>query len=254
MFFLKRKPNYDFKVCAHDDKLWSLSHSKRIELFQDKFKRSFRSIERKFSSKEGDFSYYPFIQHKCIFIHIPKSGGNSISQSIFGRICGGHDTIRKYSIAFNEDEFNDFFKFTFVRNPWGRLLSAYMFLKSGGFNDNDALWFKKNLSKYDSFDDFVKEWVNKKNIYKYIHFKPQYGFLCISSLTPDVDFIGKLENIDRDFKFIANKIGRKGLSLPHLNKTKSDRNKASQYYYSPESVEIVRKVYSEDIEIFGYVF
>ena len=75
-------------------------------------------------------------------------------------------TIRTYCKIFNYKEFNDYYKFTFVRDPWDRLASAYYFLKDGGFHENDKKWYKENLKEYNNFDDFVNNWVNKKNIYK----------------------------------------------------------------------------------------
>ena len=66
-----------------------------------------------------------------------------------------------------------------------------------------------------------------------------------------MDFIGRFENLDNDFMYVASKLGinRK------LKKTnKSIRNKNYKSYYSRETKEIVNKVYQKDICLFKYTF
>ena len=67
-------------------------------------------------------------RYRCFFIHIPRTGGNSIASTILdGRTA--HTPYFVYQRAY-PDEFDEFFKFCFVRNPWDRLVSAYFYLKS----------------------------------------------------------------------------------------------------------------------------
>lgn len=88
----------------------------------------------------NNYSYKPLDNLKCIFVHIPKTAGISISRSIFGNLGGGHTKIRDYELIFSAKDFNNYFKFTFVRNPWDRIFSAYRFLKNGGINEEDNLF------------------------------------------------------------------------------------------------------------------
>ena len=122
-------------------------------------------------------TFKPFIDNKCIFVHIPKAAGISIGYSLFGRHTGNHTTIEEYQIAFNKQEFECFFKFTFVRNPFDRLFSAFHFMRKGGRNPDDARWTEEHLSKFNTFEDFVLNWVNEENIQKGVHFIPQYRFI-----------------------------------------------------------------------------
>ena len=41
------------------------------------------------TTEEWGFSLIPFDRHECIFVHIPKTGGVSISKSLFGNLAGG---------------------------------------------------------------------------------------------------------------------------------------------------------------------
>src|SRR5690625_2614056 len=73
--------------------------------------------------------YAPFDQYHSIFVHIPKTAGVSVAHSLFEIKTAYHVRVSKYQIIFSQDEYNQYFKFAFVRNPWDRLVSAYRFLK-----------------------------------------------------------------------------------------------------------------------------
>lgn len=103
-----------------------------------------------------------FDELKTIFVHVPKCGGVSINRALFGNLGGGHTSLEEYLTVFSPSEFLSFFKFAFVRNPWDRVVSAYFFLKNGGLNQWDKDWFARELSEYETFESFVRQWLNKK--------------------------------------------------------------------------------------------
>jgi hypothetical protein len=200
---------------------------------------------------EGEDIIRKFDNHKCIFVHIPKTGGISIKKSLFGIRGGAHRRLRNYKILYNEKEFSNYFKFSFVRNPWDRVVSAYEFLKAGGINEADRRWTEEVLSQFNSFNDFIVGWLAETEGYGEIHFMPQYEFICLGGTKPQVDYIGRFEQINKDFTKICNKIG--------VQKELSDNNKSSRHsdykkYYTKETEEVVEEVYSEDIRMFGYSF
>ena len=88
----------------------------------------------------------------------------------------------------------------------------------------------------------------KKKILSWVHFIPQYKFLCDDNKNILVNFVGKLENINDDFNEILDilKIDRK---LPHVNK--SNHNKYDKYY-NENTFKIIRNIYKDDFEIFDY--
>jgi hypothetical protein len=213
------------------------------------FGRRYRHLKALRTRESGGYSLIPFDRHRCIFVHIPKAAGVSVSKKLFGCLGGGHPPIADYAHVFSPAEFKDYFKFTFVRNPWDRLLSAYMFLAKGGFNEGDAEWAKRNLAPYANFRDFVKGWVNEKNIWSKQHFYPQSYFLTLNGEIA-VDFVGRFENIDSDFEVVAQRLGLDN-RLDHLN---SSGKKNYRDYYDEECADVVASVYREDIALFGYHF
>ncbi len=199
--------------------------------------------------------YNRFDETRSIFIHIPKAGGISTIKSLYGERANGfgHPTYERFLRLYGKKSFNEYYKFTFVRNPWDRLLSAYNFLKKGGMNHMDQEFCDDILSSYDTFEQFVMEWVTHENVESWVHFIPQYHYIYDGNMNLVVDFVGRFENFNDDFEKVRIKLGT-GIPLKHLNKTKDKKEKSYREAYTPKMAEKVAEVYKEDIELFGYVF
>jgi chondroitin 4-sulfotransferase 11 len=192
-----------------------------------------------------------FDVHKSIFIHVPKTGGISVGRSLFGEIVGSHFTADDYKAIFGRENFQNYFKFAFVRNPWDRAVSAYSFFKTGTFSENTKRWGERHLADYPDFGSFVKGWLNPDIIFKTSKaFMPQYVFVCDKALKPQVDFLGHYEHLQRDFETIRERLGIQA-ELQHLN---ASRRKDYREYYTKETRDIIAELYRKDIEIFGYDF
>lgn len=235
---------------------WSLPYALRRWFFKKQNGQVYKNLQvlrivnpEKLSAP----TFKPFLENKCIFVHIPKAAGISVGSSLFGRHTGNHTSIAEYQMAFSQKEFESFYKFTFVRNPWDRLLSAYLFLKKGGRNDGDKKWAAENISHFNNFQDFVLNWVTPENVLSGIHFMPQYYFVTLpGNKKIQVDFVGKFENLGPDFKIVKNKLGIGG-SLVFENKTE-DKSSDYRNFYNRETQKVVARVYKEDIALFDYQF
>ena len=178
-------------------------------------------------------------EYKCIFIEVPKTGSTTI-RSIIGRTKKPHLDILQIKKQVTIKQFNQYFKFGFVRNPWDRAVSLY--------NRNEGIQLKNKMS----FVNFIK-WHNyatdtcthpSQKKYQLDFFTDSVGELL-------VDFIGKFENLQQDFNIICDKIGIPQHQLPHINKS---NHKHYTEYYDDETREIVAEKYAKDIEYFGYEF
>jgi len=189
--------------------------------------------------------------YKCIFVHIPKNAGLSVTYTLFGNAGGSHRKIVDYKKVFSRSTFKRYYKFSFVRNPWDRVVSTFFFLKNGGLTEKDRVWAEKHLAPFGTFDAFVKGWLKEENINNSLHFQHQHVFLEDEKGKIAVDFIGRFENIDEDFKIITDKLGINRI----LKKTNtSQRKKNYRDYYDEETKEIVNEVYKKDIQLFNYGF
>jgi hypothetical protein len=186
-----------------------------------------------------------------IFVHIPRTAGTSIANALgIYKKHHRHFFARKY-IAIRPD-WDDCFKFSFVRNPWDRAVSLYAHQTkcSNSFKD----WLM-DIVKRDGHPKIrKKEWVLRDKMASTggssLPWKCQTDWLVNNSGQLCMDFIGKFENLNVDIKKIEQIIGRKIL-LPHHNKT--DRL-PYQHYYDDETRKIVADWHRKDIENFGYKF
>lgn len=203
---------------------------------------------------ENTLSLKPFKETNSIFIRIPKSAGRSLSKTIYGCLVGSHTKLRDYQLIFSESELEKAFKFTIVRNPWDRLVSAYFFLKEGGVCNQDKMFADKYLSNVNDFEDFVVNYLRKEEIISFTHFIPQFDFLLVQEKL-DIDFIGYFENLEEDYNHIKSKFGiDEDVLLMKKNITKSRKIKSYHEYYNEKTKKIVAEIYAKDIELFGYDF
>lgn len=197
-------------------------------------------------------------QTKSIFVHVPKTAGISISQALYGHGRANHMTVGWYQLMFDRETFSRYFKFGFVRNPWDRAVSAFRFLRAGGFTDHDKHMAETFYAGFADFDDFVKRWLSSQDLNDRRSglnevFVPQYRYFCLpGTSSPLVDFIGFYENIADDFAHVSKRLGI-ACSLPHKNASNRS-SKVYTDYYTDESREIISRLYRTDIEMFGYDF
>ncbi|MEM1252666.1 MAG: sulfotransferase family protein [Cyanobacteria bacterium P01_H01_bin.21] len=184
----------------------------------------------------------------------------------------------------------NYFKFAFVRNPWSRLVSAYLnkFVEAPSFQnhtfipDNAREVISACYQAKDLQPDFQKM-ITFRQFLNYIsktpddlldgHWKPQYLFLSDYAF----DFIGRLENLEDDFETLREKLNLP-VSIPWSNKTSSKHSTDDsqqlenladfyptetialtspskyQQFYTPDLIDLVRNRYEEDIKRFGYKF
>ena len=135
----------------------------------------------------------------------------------------------------------------FVRNPFSRLVSVASAFK---IKVED---FLDNLDEYIPHHSLIEEKVtkevyNKRNIY--FHAQPASVYTHYEG-KPMVDFLGKFENLQEDFKEFCSVAGIKYEKLKHMNKTK---HRDYRSYYNEDRVERVSRIFGDDLRLYGYSF
>lgn len=223
-------------------------------------------------------------KHKFIFLHIPKTAGCSIGRTLFKAFNITDKTYEGFRIHHDDltDEIlQDYFVFTFVRNPWDRLWSQYKFrhflIDYYPFNDvvpNIENHFKEyyntniedipeyvELNTADQRSDWYAEFIHLPSQVEFLNGKYNDG----KEKLKYIDFVGRFENIQHDFDFICKKIGIPTSKLPYENV--SDPNcdfwtnpveptiiKHYSQVYSEESIKYVKEKYKDDITTFNYSY
>lgn len=238
-----------------------------------------------------------FINHelKAIYIHNPKCGGvytRTILQKFYGftlltdqfhynyadffedrndiklfEDTDGH-TIRKYGKLryhlnhqyVNIHFFKHYFIFTFVRDPYAKLFSAYSYLNKCLIN-NELIKIRESFENKDYFVDFETFIQNKEKVnnISYFHaFITQENQLINWNNKLKINYIGRQENLDNDLINILILLGVKEMKhLPmifqniQLNKTKDD-NVHLPDVYNEQSFQFVNEYFAKDFELFQY--
>ena len=208
-------------------------------------------------------------KHKFIFIANQKTASSAVRLALdnYSDISGVsdvkscyyyHTSARSLKNHFKSKGWNwdEYFKFTFVRNPWDLAVSHYFYrnkvlkkcLDTGC--DDWVIKFFEESYKSIGFNEWIKK-IEGKLTYINDKVSIQNDMLVDESENCIVDFVGRYENLQSDFEFIRSKLGYKCDEL--LLKNESHHSHYSDYY-TDESADIIRNIYAEDINLFGYEF
>ncbi|MEO1051062.1 MAG: sulfotransferase family 2 domain-containing protein [Bacteroidota bacterium] len=199
-----------------------------------------------------------------IFVHIHKCAGSSLVQAFIDNphviSCIARPGIfpgRTGREKIPDELFDRCMKFTIVRNPYARLVSAYRMFKS-------SVRWEPLFPTFDDFVDFI-QWTDVhehevKNEISIDDFMKRTEYIvhhCSSFHNPkymidQMDYVGRIETLNEDLKKIAEMLNIAPIQVNHLNK----RGQAYNYrdYYSTNSKNLVGKIYQRDIERFKYQF
>lgn len=185
--------------------------------------------------------------YKCIFVHIPRTGGTSIEKqlnpSLRDGVKSGHSKhmTAKQIYSLHPDAWDKYFKFSFVRNPWDRMVSMYY----QGFYNNPKIPTRYYGHKSGhSLEEFIEWWKPTKweKLLQVEYFDHS-----------EMDFIGRFERRSRDLTYISDQIG---LDLTSSIKLRPSRGRPKDYtkLYTRQAIKTVENRFAEDIEAFGYKF
>jgi hypothetical protein len=197
------------------------------------------------------------LQKRFLFVHIPKTAGNSIQSVLrdysedqlvalrkeqdgverFGLRnpkykIKKHSTLAEYRAALGEAEFGGLYKFTCVRNPWDRMVSYY-FTPTQKTEAWDPKKFRKIISNAVSVADYLSLNQGEEDPFN------------------NVDYIMRFESLADDFRFVCAALDISPTILPQYNR--SNREHYSKYYDN-ELRKLVRERCAAEIERFGYTF
>ena len=208
-------------------------------------------------------------EHKFIFVHPYKVGGSSVSEALLNnvdcvRVTPAHLKVRdiyKPNDIYLRQQLQDvdltkMFIFSFVRNPWDRLVSWHTHLRE--------VWPKKSREpgpayrpalEY-NFNDFIIKFVGGRFRFGKVgngYDVNQYNFLTMPGKILRADFIGRTENLQEDFNKVCDQLGIVQIELERINVTENRRCDYREYY-TEETKDVVANVYEKDITYFNYSF
>ncbi|MGB1249199.1 MAG: sulfotransferase family 2 domain-containing protein [Candidatus Promineifilaceae bacterium] len=208
--------------------------------------------------------YFQFDEQRLIYIATPKTASTSILLTI-GVARGLTDVqpreIRgRFAAHIKRGSLQqvnaNYFKFSFVRNPYSRLVSCYenKFVEVREYGRDRFLYAHPpfEMSVGDTFEQFIRRIAEIPDELADRHFKSQTAFLYWKGLCL-VDFIGRFETLTTDWSALAKRtyLPQQLCNLPReFPRRKMPAN--YQDYYTPELAALVFQRYRADFERFGY--
>jgi chondroitin 4-sulfotransferase 11 len=212
-------------------------------------------------------------EHKILFLHVPKTGGTTIESLLcmteLENLCSYRwnveqfDFIEKhkhlstsYKIHYEPQhytidtikalvpDYQSYFKFVFVRNPYTRILSEYFW--STGLKIKEYSEFNPN-----EFHNWCSLFLGTIDL---SHKEPQVKYFDHT-----INFIGKYEKFSRDFHLLKSKLALfskeyiklKDIEIPQLNQTNLDKELLVKSIL-PETKKLIYSIYQSDFRMFGY--
>jgi chondroitin 4-sulfotransferase 11 len=198
-------------------------------------------------------------KHRWIFVHIQKTGGDSIRAALGVELNDPHKrrTAPELRAIYGDAIWQSSYKFAFVRNPWDRLVSWWTMIDAlrPRFEAGEVFNVFQTyvLSRAKTFEDFLTrcdEEVADVDGSKHI-FRNQIDYLTDHSRHLIVDFVERFERLQEDMSKVAREIGMGTLVLPRINVS---QHKHYSEYYTQDSANLVANRCRKDLSLFGYRF
>lgn len=191
----------------------------------------------------------PYLRQGLLFIHVPKCGGSTVEAGI-GTFHGHRSAT--YFAAADRAAFARVWKAALVRNPFDRLASGFHYLKGHTTAPRDQAWAREMLAGIDDFPAFLRALRNRRyraRLLCWLHFLPQWYYLCNRKGEILVDHVGRLESFDAFAATVGTKLG---LTLGGERKKATGSGSRFRAAFDDETSALVRDMYAEDFAVFGY--
>lgn len=210
---------------------------------------------------------------QCVFVHVPKCAGQSIENFFLKRVGLSWEQRAPLLLRLNDNpdlgpprlahlrardyvekkwltprQFDTYYRFAFVRNPWDRTASFY----------------RTGYDRVCSFPRFVRFHLPRLLERKTWFFGPQADYLYDNAGRLLVDFVGRYEHLAADFRTVCTQLDIPDATLPHANDSNHGIGRIARWLrrrprpytdmYDSRSKNAIARLYGADIDAFKYRF
>jgi len=203
--------------------------------------------------------------HKFLFIAVPKAARTSLLAVLRAEELGAEDVSRvPIGDVLTSTAYDGYYKFAFIRNPWGRVFSAWLSKVAKARSESALAFLAQHEGLYAGmpFPDFVSWLMGPAAADEAAdrHWVSQHKFVCDAHLDVRVDFLGRYETLQSDFDEVCDAIGIHRIKLPLLNARNRHgieyREEENMLYhrsfYDERTARLVGERYATDIDLFGF--
>ena len=179
-----------------------------------------------------------------VYISIPRTATWSMHKALKDNFKWQHVPASMIKDEIGQQEWDNAFKFSFVRNPFDRIVSWFSYVKKRGYkfcNMTFKSWVKASCPHHWEHHP----WGEKSNP----RLSP-FRMMDFLACNGEMDFLGRFENIESDFKKVCDTMGIQ-VELEHVHKSERAHYRD---YYDKESIGIVSEICRDDLSTFGYKF
>lgn len=197
--------------------------------------------------------------HRTLFWHVPKTAGRSMAELPFVTLKS-HYPIAIAVREQNPREWEEYFKFAFVRHPMDRFVSLYHYFRD--MTSCHPCWTRKRnrrlveiaqyCDKRGGFATFCKAFRRSRILKRDMHFWPQHRWICDPYGSLLMDFVGRYESLTSDLEVVADKL-KVPRGMARIRRTNvSDHRPWRDYYHNETRVNLIIEYYRADFRIFNY--
>jgi len=187
-------------------------------------------------------------EHRCLFIHINKCGGQAI-EAMLG-VGEEHRSARSWRRKLPRDLWRSYFKFSVVRNPFDKMASMYHHRKQNLAPDGTR-WDAKLFTEDDiTFPDWVELCYSPRSRYSRKNVTNQLSMLTGWRGGVIVDEIIRFERLAEGVDAVRQRL-KIPTPLPRKNASKHAHYSS---YYTPRAIWWRSTYFRRDLRHFGYEF
>ena len=166
-----------------------------------------------------------------------------------------------YSLNHGKEKFKEYFKFTFVRNPWDRFISLWVKFKEEvklqeQFNGLFDLHIDTDFKEPQEVLRYLLL-AHQKDLLLPRWFKPQYEYVHDENLRILTNYIGQYEKFQFCFDFLCDRIDVPHKTLPWSSEEHRRKKKDGKHYtewYDDVMINAIAEIYYHDIRTWSYEF
>ena len=204
-----------------------------------------------------------FPRLKAIYLPVPKAAGSTVLSTLVAadgspRLVGivDHNTDEARHLVSAEDTIcagsgmrfatPEWFRFAFVRDPYARIVSAYLDKIASGRKPRFTKWLglPPDVGLLDFLRRISEQEVDEMNR----HWRPQSALI---SPKVKLDFLGRFERFNEDFVKVLDRLGVDSAAIKErrAHQTAAD---SRLDIIGVEEKALIDRIYRDDFERFGY--